>query len=195
MRRATRPRSVARSRASISIHALLAESDQGARPAHHPAQRFQSTLSLRRATSYRGSTYIDGSNFNPRSPCGERLCQTYCRYAAKHFNPRSPCGERRVGTVALPVDELISIHALLAESDAAISGWVCKCGISIHALLAESDHLRALVSELEEDFNPRSPCGERRPRMPGRIRASQGFQSTLSLRRATIQNGRAHPTA
>ena len=57
----------------------------------------------------------------------------------------------------------ISIHALLAESDAAhFKAQTHKVGISIHALLAESDVGRA------------QGC-----------RLSHGFLSTLSLRRAT----------
>ena len=32
--------------------------------------------------------------FNPRSPCGERLCAFVAAVLAAHFNPRSPCGER-----------------------------------------------------------------------------------------------------
>ena len=58
-------------------------------------EKFLSTLSLRRATT----CYCSGSlicNFYPRSPCGERLQGT-----------RSFCGRLA-----------ISIHALLAESDA-----------------------------------------------------------------------------
>ena len=34
-----------------------------------------------------------------------------------NFYPRSPCGERPGGYKALGFDTLISIHALLAESD------------------------------------------------------------------------------
>ena len=63
----------------------------------------------------------------------------------------------------------ISIHALLAESD-----WVegpemtQEKVISIHALLAESDRGLAEQFALPEDFNPRSPCGERLHQHPGR---------------------------
>ena len=84
----------------------------------------------------------------------------------------------------------ISIHALLAESDAFICSRTLQAArflstlslrratriageaeklqkISIHALLAESDQsLRQLQSALRY-FYPRSPCGERltRPRL------------------------------
>ena len=80
---------------------------------------------------------------------------------------------------------LISIHALLAESDTWIRGSRITYVISIHALLAESDMRQRLIefgklrflstlslrrATVEEvsgdtwlrDFYPRSPCGERR---------------------------------
>ena len=78
---------------------------------------FLSTLSLRRAT-YDG--LIASANF--------------C-----HFYPRSPCGERQVLGLLGWLRVLISIHALLAESDVTVLGIQHRVGISIHALLAESD--------------------------------------------------------
>ena len=58
----------------------------------------------------------------------------------KNFYPRSPCGERRDVMGKALAEKVISIHALLAESDTfvqiIISGYA---RISIHALLAESD--------------------------------------------------------
>ena len=125
---------------SISIHALLAESDRptlfyiaqhtyfyprspcGERLKNFPAllgsSQFLSTLSLRRATAVTtlgGSTDMD---FYPRSPCGER--------------PKTAKADRK--------GKEISIHALLAESDLAYPDMIiCTNVISIHALLAESD--------------------------------------------------------
>ena len=58
----------------------------------------------------------------------------------KNFYPRSPCGERPEGASARIRPVIISIHALLAESD--------------NVVLA----LQLSVT----DFYPRSPCGERR---------------------------------
>ena len=123
---------------------------------------FQSTLSLRRATVNRLLFRYNQDNFNPRSPCGERLFNCCIPLTFDNFNPRSPCGER---LQAFPVQRItppISIHALLAESDAYIpvtSSYVDEFQstlslrratqnygfagrrfvISIHALLAESD--------------------------------------------------------
>ena len=56
-----------------------------------------------------------------------------------NFYPRSPCGERLDDILAGVNELLISIHALLAESD-----------------------LWDLMGDLSYDnFYPRSPCGER----------------------------------
>ena len=147
---------------TISIHALLAESDH----------RFRSWL-------------IPRNNFYPRSPCGERLLQ-------KSYH--------------LPL-QLISIHALLAESDG--KNWRKQ---SIHHKFLSTLSLRRATKSLftsivsSTDFYPRSPCGERHctsigrpkrlyfyPRSPcGERRHWSGisvvgcaFLSTLSLRRAT----------
>ena len=57
----------------------------------------------------------------------------------QHFYPRSPCGERqRLGLLGW-LRVLISIHALLAESDTLKEVFIYVSHISIHALLAESD--------------------------------------------------------
>ena len=108
------------------------------------------------------------------------------------------------------IENGISIHALLAESDSASKKPVPRIAISIHALLAESDArgqllnlgeyqflstlslrratLTSVVSSTGTmDFYPRSPCGERRE--PTALRTPHHkFLSTLSLRRATCYN-------
>ena len=57
--------------------------------------------------------------------------------------------------------------------------------ISIHALLAESDGHRAGRDRYQNYFYPRSPCGERRYSRGCRNSWASQFLSTLSLRRAT----------
>ena len=151
----------------ISIHALLAESDGQlvARLVH--VGLFLSTLSLRRATCTSSSWAFKLANFYPRSPCGERRCKQPSSSLDIHFYPRSPCGERHVPRAYTAESLIISIHALLAESDVLCGGlW-----------------------KGEFNFYPRSPCGERRHHgllWPSRV----GFLSTLSLRRATAKHTR-----
>ena len=124
----------------ISIHALLAESDNGytliigeeyyfyprspcgERPQKGRAsvsqRKFLSTLSLRRATADVVPVQYRRQDFYPRSPCGERRQGRVLIFRDFDFYPRSPCGERLAPQPVGQYDGLISIHALLAESDA-----------------------------------------------------------------------------
>ena len=125
---------------TISIHALLAESDMLTLSGVSMDCQFLSTLSLRRATSSTGSSVNLSSDFYPRSPCGERLSANN-QYICKSG---------------------ISIHALLAESDSVNLSSGKSITISIHALLAESDLAKIKTLRKVKNFYPRSPCGERR---------------------------------
>ena len=147
---------------SISIHALLAESDPGKVNVVEPGLAFLSTLSLRRAT----------------------IMFTGILAHHTHFYPRSPCGERHSVRPETRQRDAISIHALLAESDRGRQPALSQSSeflstlslrratqkrmhqlspkaISIHALLAESDHAPSHSLYLRNNFYPRSPCGER----------------------------------
>ena len=85
------------------------------------------------------------SNFNPRSPHGERLSVKRRWLSAWHFNPRSPHGERRCPR--------------LREKG--------KLWISTHAPRTGSDFLGMYTACAAYHFNPRSPHGERqRPATP-----------------------------
>ena len=79
----------------------------------------------------------------------------------------------------------ISIHALLAESDGLSYFYIIKITISIHALLAESDASAPKQNATEQNFYPRSPCGERHSSVNTADQEAR-FLSTLSLRRATV---------
>ena len=60
--------------------------------------------------------------------------------------------------------------------------------LSIHALLAESDAPGAAIGHRLRPFYPRSPCGERRVNEDRYGQQFWSFLSTLSLRRATCWN-------
>ena len=85
-------------------------------------------------------------------------------------------------------DNRISIHALLAESDAALSGGTLS-DIDFYPRSPCGERLGNVVVALPMwNFYPRSPCGERRGVILS-LNTQQRFLSTLSLRRAT--NSRA----
>ena len=171
---------------SISIHALLAESDFrtygdvvqgieflstlslrratiGPAPALQP-QTFLSTLSLRRATQdnlgLTGTTAISIHALLAESDSPSATS----RAAPGDFYPRSPCGERPQGSADAASKSAISIHALLAESDDIKPTSV----LTLVQFLSTLSLRRATISG-----------GSNFP-------ANKKFLSTLSLRRATI---------
>ena len=135
-------------RVVISIHALLAESDDDLEPSTTRRLTFLSTLSLRRATTSQVPTWFGMPNFYPRSPCGERQAM-YTIWA---------CTNKFLSTLSLR-------RATFKGDHGHISG-----DISIHALLAESDTIFAV-----------------------RPYDAPIFLSTLSLRRATLYDLHALP--
>ena len=194
---------------SISIHALLAESDHR-----------------------RIRCLPHWADFYPRSPCGERpcnhtnmhngirisihallaesdVCVLDCIQANKiYFYPRSPCGERRSLVIKLPLRSDISIHALLAESDYILPLFWHLLFQFLSTLSLRRATCRLLcTTRWAWYFYPRSPCGERLSKSswlhtasfisihallaesdPAVIKNSTAFSvflSTLSLRRAT----------
>ena len=152
-----------RSCQAISIHALLAESDLRSRCRYRCTWPFLSTLSLRRATTASRPLNAGISDFYPRSPCGERPHYWHPAELRSNFYPRSPCGERRAYRDHDCYNEIflstLSLRRATHKHGQLQQGHV----ISIHALLAESDLVH--VGRVRKDcyFYPRSPCGERPP--------------------------------
>ena len=127
------------------------------------ADGFQSTHPMRGATGTDTLLINIPEDFNPRTPCGVRLCvmrpiirETW------HFNPRTPCGVR-----------LCVMRPIIRET------WHFNprtpCGVR-----PGSDPDR----RVQGHFNPRTPCGVRLPVCSFRTAVS-GFQSTHPMRGAT----------
>ena len=139
LRRATSGAAAPAPGAEISIHALLAESDapamretnggrnfyprspcgerQASQDFLNDLYEFLSTLSLRRATAIGRRGRAARGNFYPRSPCGERPSFAWRRDSRYRF--LSTLSLRRATGHPSKYRHciLISIHALLAESD------------------------------------------------------------------------------
>ena len=128
-----------RGQIQISIHALLAESDKKLIDKRCQFNGFLSTLSLRRATTFVLIVGKQSRDFYPRSPCGERPT------ADKEARKR-----------------LISIHALLAESDCTTTITICIASKFLSTLsLRRATRLHEISAIHVTNFYPRSPCGER----------------------------------
>ena len=100
----------------ISIHALLAESDNG-----FAGVLFLIDISIHALLAESDFACCGRQQifyyFYPRSPCGERPLAIFGIRSSNNFYPRSPCGERPPQGCSCYLDNIISIHALLAESD------------------------------------------------------------------------------
>ena len=124
------------------------------------------------------------SNFNPRSPCGERLRYGYGCAGSADFNPRSPCGERpRFVATSQPVIRFQSTLPMRGAT-AVVVPAPFHVGISIHAPHAGSDAWYSSIMARIDHFNPRSPCGERLLLVALPAGGAE-FQSTLPMRGAT----------
>ena len=139
LRRATDKVLEAVSRNGISIHALLAESDNGRK-------------SLNALAEY----------FYPRSPCGERPNFHRVRYNTVDISIHALLAESDDTDWEIVNVPKISIHALLAESDRHLSQL-----IPLHSYFYPRSPCGERLAEVDGedtssgDFYPRSPCGER----------------------------------
>ena len=162
----------------ISIHALLAESDQRKQSSQSQHPEFLSTLSLRRATSS-PSTSIIILDISIHALLAESDGWRMCLLPATKpdFYPRSPCGERlQTSMRRSTVTEFLSTLSLRRATHIPRSVAPLQ-GISIHALLAESDLPRDCGIHRLNNFYPRSPCGER----PAAYRVQLGSMVSISI--------------
>ena len=121
---------------------------------------------MRRATAAFSQVVSAKLYFYPRSPCGERLVMVGLLMCNLYFYPRSPCGERLQWEGMRSLSEVISIHALLAESDKD----TLTDDVSTGGFLSTLSLRRATRAFLARPFLLQ-------------------FLSTLSLRRATVYPG------
>ena len=149
----------------ISIHALLAESDIAKFAFMTNLSLFLSTLSLRRATQQKCGDRKAHVNFYPRSPCGERrlrfrrVPQGLCEFLST-LSLRRATLQRQIEFERYSD---ISIHALLAESDTPRLSRVVPTPIFLSTLsLRRATPMPCPSRGRNRNFYPRSPCGERR---------------------------------
>ena len=172
-------------RAQISIHAPLAGCNaEGVYWDIIRYAKFQSTHPLRGATAGAELLAVPGliSIHAPLAGCDHPArCSSR---QGHHFNPRTPCGVRHPVASGDGHGHGISIHAPLAGCDAGYdydtvqdrvfqsthplrgatvmdAFYAVHRKISIHAPLAGCDVNMAHIGKLNDDFNPRTPCGVR----------------------------------
>ena len=182
----------------ISIHALLAESDEPPRVIREPANNFYPRSPCGERPLEILLPCLAIHNFYPRSPCGERQeSQPPCARPTTNFYPRSPCGERRYARSNGPnfpnfyprspcgerqnrprpstgIDNFYP-RSPCGERQPSSTRKLTNLMISIHALLAESDRVKSGQQRSPRNFYPRSPCGERPRPIPAVTRVANFY--------------------
>ena len=147
--------------ATISIHAPRTGSDITVQAYSLIETGFQSTLPARGATCLQSAIERDVSIsiHAPRTGSDRRSRRT--RSSASDFNPRSPHGERR--GVNQGIDDILRFQSTLPARGATFDAFQRRVSvsISIHAPRTGSDGSFQTEGEVYPHFNPRSPHGER----------------------------------
>ena len=194
---------------TISIHAPRAGSDLTGMSDPEKWIRFQSTLPVRGATSFSRAAFAGSCYFNPRSPCGDRRGAGRRIRGNRLISIHAPRAGSDIQKLAFLSDSLgfQSTLPVRGATQRQKNRWELFY-ISIHAPRAGSDDEPRAGRGVPRDFNPRSPCGERREFGQYATAASQqisihapragsdyaagdyrynapGFQSTLPVRGAT----------
>ena len=123
----------------ISIHALLAESDQRTLPLPPSPPQISIHALLAESDPFPREECPSPPYFNPRSPCGERPVSTRECPSPPYFNPRSPCGERPEAAIKDALNITFQSTLSLRRATGEVLQRLPFGFISIHALLAESD--------------------------------------------------------
>ncbi len=100
-------------------------------------------------------------HFYPRSPCGERRYWPCIFVVGRAFLSTLSLRRATGGPFFLSGGTEFLSTLSLRRATVHFDNYNLHCVISIHALLAESDEPPRVLREPAADFYPRSPCGER----------------------------------
>ena len=171
--------------ARISIHAPCTGSDA-------QLVRADGHLTISIHAPCTGSDYVEPSglavhtNFNPRSPHGERPAGSPpAMVSASYFNPRSPHGERHSSAPANTSPPGISIHAPRTGSDYTALLPPSSQWISIHAPRTGSDVCDSVLNSVDSLFQSTLPARGATFGILRCVADLKSFQSTLPARGAT----------
>ena len=148
----------------ISIHAPHAGRDGGVTVSNGPkVSRFQSTRPMRGATESVAMSR-DKAIFQSTRPMRGATCLLRRCLFRQEFQSTRP------------------MRGATWEQDCSGERYC----ISIHAPHAGRDVSTSVLSCMENNFNPRAPCGARRPTLPSLV-PKHPFQSTRPMRGATAK--------
>ena len=138
--RRTTPDDFGRNRwANISIHVLRVGDDFHFSAARVHPFPFQSTSSVRSTTAPARPGWPNGTNFNPRPPCGGRREVDGAYVSALLFQSTSSVWRTTTYSLYYGYGLKISIHVLRVEDDDTDTNTDLVVWISIHVLRVEDD--------------------------------------------------------
>ena len=102
--------------------------------------------------------------FNPRAPCGARPAKGVGTFGTSLFQSTRPVWGATVVCRSPANTPMISIHAPRVGRDLrCLPCSASQCTISIHAPRVGRDDITGFSNAASKNFNPRAPCGARRP--------------------------------
>ena len=147
-------------------------------------KRFQSTLPVWGATLEKSPLFQKISDFNPRSPCGERPRHTFIAGELTKFQSTLPVWGATPVRALYILARAISIHAPRVGSDNKYLQDDKQAHISIHAPRVGSDREAKLDEQLSNIFQSTLPVWGATLPHPG-CAGLRRFQSTLPVWGAT----------
>ena len=168
---------------------------QSTLPARGATKQTSSAISRRKISIHAprtGSDFVrredacSTSDFNPRSPHGERPSRQQSTPAASNFNPRSPHGERRHPTHRRPEYRPFQSTLPARGATRAASQSQQPPAISIHAPRTGSDNAEANQKFRAISISIHAPRTGSDGWPPPRTAGTPLFQSTLPARGATM---------
>ena len=150
---------------AISIHALLAESDQELGKTIYIIITFLSTLSLRRATTWQRGSRITYVEFLSTLSLRRATSMGVTVLGIQHnFYPRSPCGERRGVILSLNTQQrFLSTLSLRRATTSQRQHHPNHQEFLSTLSLRRATFFTFFWLGFHANFYPRSPCGERLP--------------------------------
>ena len=146
----------------ISIHAPRVGSDTARRTGDSASADFNPRSPCGERLQIMCVLTLSLEDFNPRSPCGERLDQSGGSSVEQYFNPRSPCGERPPGGPKGPPPAHFNPRSPCGERHRSYIALWEPGYFNPRSPCGERRGDRADEEDKTKYFNPRSPCGERR---------------------------------
>ncbi len=107
-----------------------------------------------------------------------------CSGWQQNFNPRPPCGGRRSGQPSLPPPAKFQSTSSVRRTTLCLSRIIRRGQFQSTSSVRRTTTDTRACPAAGKDFNPRPPCGGRRPQTADTVRV-QRFQSTSSVRRTT----------